>query len=75
MPGLCALAGPPRGRDAFDGNAALLFVPLWLAVPASICMYLGIKQAGYSVNQEAPMLLLVFAVRATAALLAWWMLR
>ncbi|HEX9451140.1 MAG TPA: hypothetical protein VF934_06975, partial [Burkholderiales bacterium] len=55
-------------------TAALAFLPLWL-VGAGINMYLGVKQAGYSVAEEAPMFLLVFGVPAIAALIAWWMLR
>jgi hypothetical protein len=65
---------PPGRRTPAIATAALLFLPLWLA-GAGINMVLGVKRAGYSVKEEAPMFLLVFAVPATAALLAWWMLR
>jgi hypothetical protein len=34
-------------------------------------MYLGIKRAGYSFAEEAPIFLLVFAVPAAVALGAW----
>jgi len=38
-------------------------------------MYIGVKQAGYSVAEEIPMFLLVFAVPAVAALIVWWTFR
>ena len=54
-------------------RAALIFLPLW-AGGAGINMYLGVKRAGYSVADEAPIMLVVFAVPAVAALGAWWKL-
>jgi len=51
--------------------AAKAFVPVWLVV-ASVNMWVGVSHAGYTVRQEAPILLLVFAVpAAVAAVLAW----
>lgn len=51
--------------------AAKTFVPVWLVI-ASVNMWVGVSHAGYTVRQEAPILVLVFAVPATvAALLAW----
>jgi len=51
--------------------AAKCFVPAWLVI-ASVNMWVGVSHAGYTVRQEAPILLLVFAVpAAVAALLAW----
>jgi hypothetical protein len=72
--GVCALAGYLLGGTSAIATAALAFLPLWL-VGAGINMYLGVKQAGYSVAEEAPMFLLVFGVPAVAALIAWWILR
>jgi len=37
-------------------------------------MYVGVKSAGYPVSEETPVLLLVFAIPAAVALLAWWKL-
>ncbi|HEX9451615.1 MAG TPA: hypothetical protein VF934_09400, partial [Burkholderiales bacterium] len=59
--GVCALAGYLLGGTSAIATAALAFLPLWL-VGAGINMYLGVKQAGYSVAEEAPMFLLVFGV-------------
>ena len=71
--GLCAIIGHVLGAPGI-ATAALSFLPLWL-VEAGINMYLGVARAGYSVADEAPIFLLVFAVPAVAALAAWWNLR
>jgi hypothetical protein len=52
-------------------NGARLFIPLWL-VGAGINMWIGVTRAGYSVAEEAPIFLLVFAVPAAVALLVLW---
>jgi hypothetical protein len=49
-------------------SAAKLFIPLWL-VAAGINMWVGVSKAGYSVADEAPIFLVVFAVPALVALL------
>jgi hypothetical protein len=72
--GLCLLIGawlssptPVTGL----ATAAKVFIPLWL-VGAGINMWLGVTKAGYSVAEELPFFLLVFAVPvAVAVLLAW----
>ncbi len=53
--------------------AAKVFVPAWLAV-ALANMWVGVTHAGYTVRQEAPILLLVFAVPAVVAALVAWQL-
>ena len=53
--------------------AAKVFVPAWLLV-AAVNMWVGVAHAGYSVREEAPILLLVFAVPAVAAAVAVWQL-
>ena len=51
--------------------AAKVFVPAWLLV-AAVNMWVGVSYAGYTVREEAPILLLVFAVPAAiAAVVAW----
>ena len=53
--------------------AAKAFVPAWLAVAAAN-MWVGVSHAGYSVREEFPILLGVFAVPAVlAALTVWWL--
>lgn len=47
------------------------FVVLWLAA-TSFNMWVGISQAGYSVREELPIMLLLFALPAAVALLVRW---
>jgi hypothetical protein len=61
-------AGTDRG--AMRG-AAKYFIPVWLAI-AGINMWLGVSRAGYTVRDEAPIFLLVFAVPVAVALLVLW---
>lgn len=53
--------------------AAKAFVPTWLVV-ALVNMWVGVTHAGYTVRQEAPILLLVFALPAIVAGIAAWQL-
>jgi hypothetical protein len=57
-------ANPAAGMAA----AARWFIPIWL-VGAGINMWVGVAKAGYSVAEEAPIFLVVFAVPAAVALL------
>lgn len=68
--GLVLLVGRWVGGPA---TAAKLFIPLWL-IGAAINMWIGVSKAGYSVADEAPVFLVVFAVPAAAALLVLWKL-
>jgi hypothetical protein len=72
--GLCSLAGRVLGGIPAAATAALAFIPLWF-IGAGINMYIGVKNAGYSVAEESPVFLVVFAVPAAAALFLWWKLR
>lgn len=54
--------------------AALWFLPLWL-IGASINLWIGVASAGYSLKEELPIFLLVFAIPAGVALLLWWRYR
>ncbi len=51
-------------------TAAKVFIPVWL-VAALVNLWLGTK-AGYSVTEELPILLLIFAAPAAVAALLWW---
>jgi hypothetical protein len=53
--------------------AAKFFIPAWLAV-AGVNMWAGVSHAGYTVRQEAPILVLVFLVPALVAGVAAWQL-
>ena len=47
------------------------FVVVWLAV-AALNMWTGVAKAGYSLGEELPIFLLIFAVPAAAAILIKW---
>ena len=51
--------------------AAKVFIPIWLAV-ALINMWVGVSRAGYSVAEELPIMLVIFAIPAAAAAFVWW---
>ena len=72
--GACLLTGHAVGGAAAMARAALYFLPLWL-IGAGINMYLGVKSAGYTVRDEAPVFVIVFALPALVAAFAWWKLR
>ena len=62
------------GRALGNGSrAALYFLPAWLAA-AGVNLWFGVAKAGYSLRDEAPIFLLIFAVPSALALLAWWKL-
>jgi hypothetical protein len=71
LPGTCLFIGHMLGGGAGTAHAALAFLPLWLA-GSGINMYLGVRSAGYSIAEESPVFLFVFAIPAVAALVAWW---
>ena len=54
-------------------TAAKIFIPIWLAL-AAYNMYVGVARAGYSVAEELPILLVIFAVPAAVAGFVWWKL-
>ena len=47
------------------------FIVLWLAATL-VNMWVGVSKAGYSMKDEAPVALLVFAVPAIVAIVIWW---
>ena len=70
--GVCALGGrfvaaSPRLMQILLG----LFVVFWLGVAATN-MWFGVSLAGYSVRDELPIFLLIFALPAALAILVKW---
>ena len=74
--GLFVLFGWLWGASAAGmALGAKVFVPAWLLVAAAN-MWVGVTHAGYSVREEFPILLIVFALPAVAAAIAvWWLSR
>ena len=71
--GVFLLFGKLWGGDAIGGaTAAKFFIPIWLAV-AIVNLWVGVSKAGYSMREELPILLIVFAVPAATAALAIWL--
>lgn len=67
------LGGPTPATGL--ATAAKVFIPLWV-IAAGINMWVGVAKAGYSVADEAPIFLVVFAVPVVVALLVvWWLSR
>lgn len=71
--GICLLGG--RWMGGATGNlvatATKWFLGLWL-IATLINLWFGVSKAGYSVKDEAPVALIVFAVPAAVSLLIWW---
>lgn len=69
---LFALMGRSLGGDPSSlGRAALYFIPIWLLL-ATINLVVGVKSAGYTLAEEAPIFALIFAAPAAVAILVWW---
>ena len=72
--GVCAAIGHYLAGAAGIAAAALVFVPLWF-LGAGANLVVGVSKAGYTVSEEMPIFLLVFAIPVAAAVLLWWKLR
>jgi hypothetical protein len=71
--GVCQLVGRWIGGAAATVDATTIkhFLVLWL-VATLVNMWVGVSKAGYSIKDEAPIALLVFAVPAIVAIVIWW---
>jgi len=52
-------------------TVAMIFIPIWLAA-ALFTLWMGVSGGGYSVTEELPIFLVIFAIPAAVALLVWW---
>jgi hypothetical protein len=68
---VCLLAPRLAGRPEWSVAGAKLFIALWLAA-ALVNMWIGVSRAGYSVAEELPIFLLIFAVPSVVAAYVWW---
>ena len=71
--GVALLAGRWLGATPSGAmvTATKIFLPVWLAA-AGVNMWLGVASARYSVGEELPIFLLIFAVPAAVAGSVWW---
>ena len=71
--GICLIAGRWLGGAGAETmvTAAKVFIPIWLG-GALLNLWMGVARAGYSVAEEFPIFLLVFAIPAAVALFIWW---
>ena len=69
--GICLLAGRliAGSGTAATVTAAKVFIPIWLVV-AAVNLWMGTR-AGYSVTEELPIFLLIFAAPAVVAAFIW----
>jgi hypothetical protein len=67
----CVFLGRLVGGPSALPTSVLVFLPLWL-IGAGVNMAMGVKKAGYTVTEEAPVFLIVFAVPALLALFLRW---
>ena len=72
---VCLFAGRLFGRAGAETMilGAKVFIPIWLVVSA-VNMWMGVAKAGYSVMEELPIFLAIFALPAAAAGFVWWKL-
>jgi len=70
---LAVLVLLPRlaGRPEWSAAGAKLFIALWLAA-ALVNLWIGVSRAGYTVLEELPIFLLIFALPAVPAAYVWW---
>jgi len=70
---LAAFVFLPRmaGRPEWSAAGAKLFIALWLAA-ALANLWIGVSRAGYTVLEELPIFLLIFAVPSAFAAYVWW---
>jgi hypothetical protein len=59
------------GSAAAAAKGAAWFIPAWLAAAAAN-LWIGVSRAGYTVDEELPIFLIVFGVPAAIAALTWW---
>ena len=61
-----AMIGRVRTGNSGGAKGALAFIPLWFSLAAAN-LAVGVIQAGYTVAEELPIFLLIFAVPAAVA--------
>ena len=67
--GICLFVPRLLGRSMVIG--AQVFIALWF-VAAAVNMWMGVSRAGYSVMDELPIFLVIFALPAAGGAWVWW---
>jgi hypothetical protein len=69
---LCLLVGQliGAGRSGL-ADGAKVFIPVWF-IAAAVNLWVGVVKAGYTVAEEMPIFVFVFALPAGVALLLLW---
>jgi hypothetical protein len=70
---ICVMVGRVSDGSAGMAKAAIAFLPLWL-LGSGVNMYLGVKNAGYTISEELPVAAGVFGGPALIAVGLWWKL-
>jgi hypothetical protein len=60
----------PGGRTPF-AEVGKFLIPIWFCLSA-LNLWVGVRRAGYSIDEELPIFLLIFTVPASFAALLWW---
>ena len=68
---VCIFGPRLLGGPQWSATGAKMFIALWL-VAALVNMWIGVSRAGYSVADELPIFLLIFALPAAVAAYVWW---
>ena len=71
--GVFAFVGWTLGGATAAIAAAQIFIAFWF-IAALVNMWIGIVRAGYSIAEEFPIFLPIFAIPAAVAALVWWKL-
>ncbi|HLV86675.1 MAG TPA: hypothetical protein VKV39_06825 [Candidatus Sulfotelmatobacter sp.] len=66
---VCFLVG--RWLGSTIGVVAKCFLVLWL-IGTLLNLWIGVSRAGYSIRDELPIALLIYAVPAIVAIIFWW---
>ena len=71
--GVCVFGGRMIGGSGAGttATAAKIFIVIWF-VAAAINMWIGVTRVGYSIAEELPIFLVIFAIPAAVAAVVWW---
>jgi hypothetical protein len=59
------------GGRMFFADVGEFFIPIWFCL-SGLNLWIGVKQAGYSVGEELPIFVLIFTIPASIAAFLWW---